>query len=480
MTLNKERKIINELQNTLTDAALGTGRKEMENVVRKLVAGFKEYDMIPDKKFYALFDPRKVPADARVDFVYTPTYLACAIIICAVSEYDDLLEDEAIKETFYYGLNGCTGRKFLGAGYDDIDGFLDAMEIFAQCDVMSFIARFPEFNPLFNAAIKEAVTYLEDGLCSGKVKDPWNGESYEDKAKPILELLTNKENDRVNLFVYGTLMKGQNANPLLGDCEYKGKYILKDHAMFNLGVYPGIAARKGDSVVGEVYSINPDNITALDRYEGEGQLYTRKEVVISNESESVSAIVYVYNHDVTGKKMMRTMWGLRGEDEIWYACYGSNLSEERFRCYIEGGKCEQNGITYSGCSDKIIWSDDKTAAFEGELYFGNKSGSWNGKGVAFFDPDVMSVTFMRLYKIKFSQFLELRKMEGASPNWYGRIVCLGVKDNTPIYTLTSETRRPANTPSRAYLKLLANAMRDELELTDEAVLNLIINAVTAG
>ena len=479
MTLNNERKIIDDLQTTLTDAALGMNREKMENVVRKLVSGFKEYDTIPDKKFYALFDPRKVPADARVDFVYTPTYLACAVIICAVSEYEDLLEDEAIKETLYYGLNGCIGRKFLGAGYDDIDGFLDAMEIFAQCDVMSFIARFPEFNPLFNAAIKEAVTYLQDGLCSGKVKDPWSGESYEDKANPILELLTHKESDRVNLFVYGTLMKGQNANPLLGDCEYKGKYILKDHAMINLGAYPGIVARKGESVVGEVYSINPDIIPDLDRYEGAGQLFIRKDVTVSNDTENIKAIVYVYNHNVSASKMMRVMWGLRDEDEIWYACYGSNLSEERFRCYIEGGKYEQNGVTYPGCSDKTTWSDEAMSAFEGELYFGNKSGSWNGKGVAFYDPEVNGVTFMRLYKIKFSQFRDLRRMEGASPNWYGRIVCLGVKDNTPIYTLTSEARRPANTPCRAYLKLLANAMRNELELTDEAVLNLIINAVTA-
>ena len=76
MTLNNERKIIDELQNTLTDAALWMGREETENIVRKLVAGFKEYDTIPDKRFYALFDPRKVPADARVDFVYTPTYFA--------------------------------------------------------------------------------------------------------------------------------------------------------------------------------------------------------------------------------------------------------------------------------------------------------------------------------------------------------------------------------------------------------------------
>ena len=200
----------------------------------------------------------------------------------------------------------------------------------------------------------------------------------------------------------------------------------------------------------------------------------KKYIVEFNED-----IVYVYNHNVSASKMMRAMWGLRDEDEIWYACYGSNLSEERFRCYIEGGKYEQNGVTYLGCSDKTTWSDEAMSAFEGELYFGNKSGSWNGKGVAFYDPEVNGVTFMRLYKIKFSQFRDLRRMEGASPNWYGRIVCLGVKDNTPIYTLTSEARRPANTPCRAYLKLLANAMRNELELTDEAVLNLIINAVTA-
>lgn len=256
------------------------------------------------------------------------------------------------------------------------------------------------------------------------------------------------------------------------------KYIPM-YGMFNLGVYPGIVARKGESVAGEVYSINPDIIPDLNRYEGEGQLYIRKEVVVSNESESAKAIVYAYQHDISGVNMMRTMWGLCDEDEIWYACYGSNLSEERFRCYIEGGTCKQNGVTYPGCSDKTTWSDETMSAFEGELYFGNKSGSWNGKGVAFYDPDAMGVTFMRLYKIKFSQFCDLRRMEGASANWYGRIVCLGVKDNTPIYTLTSEARRPANTPYRAYLKLLANAMRNELELTDEAVLNLIINAVTA-
>lgn len=479
MTLNNERKIVNELQNTLTDAAVGMGREETEIVVRKLLAGFKEYDTIPDKKFYALFDPRRIPTDVRVDFVYIPTYLATAILICAVSEYQDLLENEAIKETLYYGLNGCTGRKFLGAGYDDIDGFLDAMEIFSQCNILQFVAQFPDFNTSFTSAIKEAMTYLKDGLCSGKVKDPWSGETYVERAKPVLDLLKCNESSCVNLFVYGTLMKGQNANPFLSNCEYIGKYVLKDYAMYNLGAYPGIVACKGESVIGEVYSINPDIIPDLDRYEGEGQLFTRKIVTVSNGSQSVDVIVYVYRHEVSGSKMMRTMWGLQDKDEVWYACYGSNLSEERFRCYIEGDKCEQNGITYVGCSDKSEWTDKAMATFDGELYFGNQSGSWGGKGVAFFDPEGVGVTYMRLYRIKYAQFCDLQKMEGASSNWYGRIVCLGIKDNLPLYTLTSEKRRPSNNPSKAYLRLITKALRDELLLSDDVVLETVINAVTA-
>ena len=174
------------------------------------------------------------------------------------------------------------------------------------------------------------------------------------------------------------------------------------------------------------------------------------------------------------------MWGMKDEAEVWYACYGSNLSKDRFRCYIKGGKCKQNGVTYSGCSDKSEWTDEAVSVFDGELYFGNKSGSWDDKGVAFYDPDVTGVTYMRMYKIKYAQFRELQRMEGASPNWYGRIVCLGIKDNIPIYTLTSETRRPPNSPSKVYLRLLTDAMINELGLSAETVLNTVINAATTG
>ena len=37
---------------------------------------------------------------------------------------------------------------------------------------------------------------------------------------------------------------------------------------------------------------------------------------------------------------------------IWYAGYGSNLSRDRFACYVEGGTPPGAGRTYAGCRDR--------------------------------------------------------------------------------------------------------------------------------
>ena len=192
MYLEKEKEKIAGLKELLAAASEGMSREEAEKTVKALIGGFREFDTFPDMKFLALFDPREIPSDARVEYVYTPTYLACAVIICAVNEHEDLLSDEEIRETFFYGLYGCTGRRFRGHGFDDIVGFLDAMDIFAQCDVLSFVERHPDFCPTFTEAIGEAVKYLEEGLCRGRVRNPWTGGTYTEQAVPILGRLRNE------------------------------------------------------------------------------------------------------------------------------------------------------------------------------------------------------------------------------------------------------------------------------------------------
>lgn len=481
MDLAKADRTIDRLRALLSAMSEGMNREDAEIAVRKLVAGFKKLDTISDISYFSLVDPSEALSDAREKYVYVPTRLACAIVMRAVLDHKELLEDRAVGESLYFGLNGCVGNHFFGQGFDREEGFFDTMEIFSQADILCFIARYPTFNEKFANEIDEAMRYLKQDLCSGRVTDPWNGETYAERAERLLGSLTRGAGETADLlFVYGTLMRGQRAHPLLSGCEYRGRYVLKGYGMFDLGAFPGIVERNGECVVGEVYSIAPEQIPAMDRYEGEGSLYDRTIVTVSNDCESIRAYAYVYARTPDESGLMRTMWDAKPDDEVWYACYGSNLSEKRFNCYIEGGRCEENGICYPGCEDKTRWSEKAFMSFRGALYFGNESGSWRGKGVAFYDPGAEGVIFMRLYKLKYAQLMDVRRMEGASPEWYGRIVCLGVKDDVPIYTLTSETRRPANAPCGEYIRLIVNAMKNELRLSSETILDTVIRALTTN
>lgn len=153
---------------------------------------------------------------------------------------------------------------------------------------------------------------------------------------------------------------------------------------------------------------------------------------------------------------------------VWYACYGSNLSSDRFKCYIEGGVCE-NGSRYEGCSrDKSLWIDSKIRRFPGAMHFAQTSRSWGHTGVAFYDPDGEGETIMRLYKITRDQLTEVQDQEGPSDRWYGNMVDLGVDDDgCRIYTITNKVEIPKNHPSDKYLKLIRRALVQECGLTEK-------------
>lgn len=157
------------------------------------------------------------------------------------------------------------------------------------------------------------------------------------------------------------------------------------------------------------------------------------------------------------------------KDYVWYACYGSNLCADRFKCYVAGGVCADNGREYSGCRDKALWTDSKIKRYPGRIFFANKSGSWGGKGVAFYDPDADGETIMRLYKITREQLAEVREQEGPSPRWYGRMLELGTEDGIPVYTITNEVPIPANQPADNYLALIRRALVEECGVAADEV-----------
>ena len=238
--------------------------------------------------------------------------------------------------------------------------------------------------------------------------------------------------------------------------------------MYDLGSFPAIKAEGKGTIYGEVYTIKKDMLPSMDRYEGEGYLYVRKEVCVKKESESIFAYVYEYKGEPEGR-LVEGRWGSMDKEYVWYACYGSNLSSDRFRCYIEGGVCAENGRNYEGCrNDKSLWIDSKVRRFPGKIFFANHSGSWGGKGVAFYNPNGEGETIMRLYKITREQLDEVQRQEGPGDRWYGRKVDLGIDDDgCHIYTITNGIDLPLNPPSVEYVSLIKRALVEECKISEE-------------
>ena len=190
--------------------------------------------------------------------------------------------------------------------------------------------------------------------------------------------------------------------------------------------------------------------------------------------------------------------------EIWYACYGSNLRAERFNCYIAGGRPKGSvGMESAGSIDKTPFSSTTTFVTDWQLYFAKEFIGWGGKGIAFLQPSqtenqsptsqdaVESGALCRLYKISFEQFVDVVLQENGGrsshsqlrqavknevvdamqrigsqgttvlrqgvldESWYRRLVSLGVHEDLPVMTFTTDEQLSFVPPAKAYLQTIA-------------------------
>lgn len=95
------------------------------------------------------------------------------------------------------------------------------------------------------------------------------------------------------LFTYGLFRDAGKA--LLGkEAVYCGKAFIKGKLYKVNEFYPGYVHSDKGKVWGDVYLFNPDNLPAMDEYEGDE--YVRKQVTTSTD---VKCWVYEYKYDVS-------------------------------------------------------------------------------------------------------------------------------------------------------------------------------------
>jgi gamma-glutamylcyclotransferase (GGCT)/AIG2-like uncharacterized protein YtfP len=114
------------------------------------------------------------------------------------------------------------------------------------------------------------------------------------------------------LFIYGTLKRGCSNHRFLADQNFLGlARTVAGFRLFDLGGYPGIAAHRDDrdGVVGELWSVDPEALERLDRFEGvhEG-LYRREPIALQTPSIDRSVQAYIPALPVHGHADVGSEW----------------------------------------------------------------------------------------------------------------------------------------------------------------------------
>ena len=166
---------------------------------------------------------------------------------------------------------------------------------------------------------------------------------------------------------------------------------------------------------------------------------------------------------------------------IWYVAYGSNLSRERFCCYLYGGRPDGSDRDYPGCRDTSDPMDSFGLMIPGGLYFAGRSSGWRA-GMAFYDPEAQGEVAARAYLITAEQFVDVLAQETLrSPGMaldlapafrgdrysdgvggYSILVRVGDRRGVPLMTFT-RGRSSASTlsaPTVHYLAAMATGLRE--------------------
>jgi hypothetical protein len=183
--------------------------------------------------------------------------------------------------------------------------------------------------------------------------------------------------------------------------------------------------------------------------------------------------------------------------EVFYAAYGSNLSAERFACYIAGGAARGASRALPGARDRRRPESWQALRLPGRLVFYGYSQTWDGAPAAF-EPAAAAVqsgpeTLARAWRLTWEQLEDVMAQENgrstcpleveadalvknfsmlAGPGRYDRLLCVGALEGRPVLTFTApespEAVIPA-APSLTYLHHIITGLRETFALDDSAI-----------
>ena len=134
-------------------------------------------------------DDSGMDSDARVDFVFRPTYIAVATLSRVLCDFPLLaLDISGFSNALLTGMYFCSLRGLRGHGYETDAGAIDALRTLSLGKVPWLIGRHPNACPALKTAIDEVADDMADRLLEGTAIGMW-GEDYSEGFRSAVETL---------------------------------------------------------------------------------------------------------------------------------------------------------------------------------------------------------------------------------------------------------------------------------------------------
>jgi hypothetical protein len=131
-------------------------------------------------------------SDARVEFIFRPTYIVAATLSRALCEYPLIaLSIPGYENALTTGMAFCSLRGLQGHGYESDAGAIDALRILALGKIPWLLTRHPGACQKLKMAIDEVANDMAQRLLEGTAVGMW-GEDYSEGFRSAIETLRLK------------------------------------------------------------------------------------------------------------------------------------------------------------------------------------------------------------------------------------------------------------------------------------------------
>lgn len=131
-------------------------------------------------------------SDARVDFIFRPTYIATAVLSRALCEYPLIaLSIPGYENALLTGMVFCSHRRLQGSGYENDIGAIDALRILALGKIPWLLNQHPEICTPLKTAIDEVAQGMAKSLLGDTAVGAW-GEDYSEGFRSAIETIRLK------------------------------------------------------------------------------------------------------------------------------------------------------------------------------------------------------------------------------------------------------------------------------------------------